>query len=639
MPTHSPAAGIRISRYWVVSTLLLLALLVGAPAADAAEHTYEPTQSEVLNPERGLYEAINLVEETELGWVRDQGFTLAFAYIRLDDYHDSAVPQSFLDDVVRGLDAARDAGIKIIFRVSYNFGIGEDDASMEQVHEHIGQFTSIWESHQDVIVVVQAGFIGAWGEWHSSTNGLDTPAAKAEIREALLDAVPNTRMVQFRYLPDIEAWLPAPLTAATAYDRSDISRTAHHNDCFLATDTDAGTYWPGEIDDHKIYLEAASEFMVVGGETCQVGFDDNQARRSCAVATDELARFHWSYLNEGFHQPTLQIWKDEGCWDEITNSLGYRYQLTTASLPDQVVAGASLTGSMTIRNEGYATAHNPRPAYLVLDGPTRVDIEIDTDPRLWTAGESTLVPLDAAMPNSLPDGEYTLALWLPDAASSLHNRADYAIQLANEDVWNANSGYNVLGKVTVLPSATCTGDIGSRFVDVGATNTFCGDIEWLADTGITRGCNPPANDLFCPEATVTRGQMAAFLHRALDLPGASLDTFVDDDGTAFEPSIEAIAEVGITKGCNPPVNDRYCPDASVTRDQMAAFLVRALDLPAASTDTFGDDDGSVFEANIDSLATADITRGCNPPVNDRYCPNATVTREQMAAFLRRALNP
>lgn len=170
------------------------------------------------------------------------------------------------------------------------------------------------------------------------------------------------------------------------------------------------------------------------------------------------------------------------------------------------------------------------------------------------------------------------------------------------------------------------------------SSVFEADIEWLADTGITKGCNPPVNDRFCPEEAVTRGQMAAFLDRALDLPQPpGSNAFSDDDGSPFEASIDAMAAAGITKGCNPPVNDQFCPGDTVTRGQMAAFLARALHLARPATDSFGDDDGSVFEADIEALAAAGVTRGCNPPVNDRFCPAETVTRAQMAAFLHRAL--
>jgi hypothetical protein len=116
-------------------------------------------------------------------------------------------------------------------------------------------------------------------------------------------------------------------------------------------------------------------------------------------------------------------------------------------------------------------------------------------------------------------------------------------------------------------------------------------------------------------------------------PGGS---FSDDDGNIHEAAIEAIAAEGITRGCNPPINDLYCPSTTVTRGQMAAFLVRALDLPSTSDTPFTDAAG-VFEDSINRLAAAGITRGCNPPTNDLFCPNSPVKRDQMASFLTRAL--
>lgn len=168
-------------------------------------------------------------------------------------------------------------------------------------------------------------------------------------------------------------------------------------------------------------------------------------------------------------------------------------------------------------------------------------------------------------------------------------------------------------------------------------SVFVDDILWLAESGITTGCRDTS---YCPSQYVTRGQMAAFLTRALDYTEAGTgNLFVDDDDSIFEPAIDKLATAGVTKGCNPPVNDRFCPDAFVTREQMAAFLVRALGLTDdGGGNKFIDDDGSVFEADIAKLATAGITQGCNPPANTKFCPTSRVTREQMAAFLRRALS-
>ncbi|MFP3915453.1 MAG: hypothetical protein ACLFWM_11305, partial [Actinomycetota bacterium] len=94
-------------------------------------------------------------------------------------------------------------------------------------------------------------------------------------------------------------------------------------------------------------------------------------------------------------------------------------------------------------------------------------------------------------------------------------------------------------------------------------------------------------------------------------------TFGDTAGSVHEADIDALAAADITRGCNPPANDRYCPEGEVTRGEMAAFLVRALHLPSSDARPFLDTDGSVFEADIAALAAADITRGCNPPANDR----------------------
>lgn len=161
-------------------------------------------------------------------------------------------------------------------------------------------------------------------------------------------------------------------------------------------------------------------------------------------------------------------------------------------------------------------------------------------------------------------------------------------------------------------------------------------IEALAEEGITHGCNPPLDDRYCPNVEVTRGQMAAYLARALDLPASTGDHFTDDDDSVFEADIERIAEAGITRGCNPPENDRYCPAVRIPRDQMAAFLDRAFLEITAAPDAYEDDEGNDFEAHIDRIAQAGISKGCNPPENDRYCPDEFVTRAQMASFVRRA---
>jgi glucose/arabinose dehydrogenase len=168
--------------------------------------------------------------------------------------------------------------------------------------------------------------------------------------------------------------------------------------------------------------------------------------------------------------------------------------------------------------------------------------------------------------------------------------------------------------------------VAPPFTDV-ASSPFLDEIVWIAREGITGGCG---GGRFCPSTLVTREQMASFLARALNLPAATRDYFTDDEGSQHEADINRLARAGISGGCSA---GRFCPTDTVTRAQMASFLVRALDLPPGTTDAFADDEGNIHEASINALARSGITGGCGP---GRYCPSASVTREQMAAFLKRA---
>ncbi len=181
------------------------------------------------------------------------------------------------------------------------------------------------------------------------------------------------------------------------------------------------------------------------------------------------------------------------------------------------------------------------------------------------------------------------------------------------------------------PNALSAADypVLSVFGDIW-TSGFVASIQWIYDEGITGGCSP---DAFCPKDSVTRGQMASFLSRALSLPATATDYFADDNGLTHEGDINRLAESGITGGCAPGL---FCRNEAVSRAQMAAFLVRALHLPAATKDHFTDDNGNSLEGSINALAEAGLTGGCG---GGKYCPDASVSREQMAAFLKRAFGP
>jgi hypothetical protein len=174
---------------------------------------------------------------------------------------------------------------------------------------------------------------------------------------------------------------------------------------------------------------------------------------------------------------------------------------------------------------------------------------------------------DADLPTTLQPGE-SVAVDVSFSPSAVGS-ADATLRISH-------NGDNTPLSVPLAGTGVEAADPVS-FTDIGGS-VFQAEILWLAEEGITRGCNPPDNTLFCPTDEVTRGQMAAFLHRALGdvlTPGEATD-FTDDNTSVFEDDIEWLAATGVTRGCNPPTNDQFCPDDPVTREQMAAFLFRAL---------------------------------------------------------------
>ncbi len=217
--------------------------------------------------------------------------------------------------------------------------------------------------------------------------------------------------------------------------------------------------------------------------------------------------------------------------------------------------------------------------------------------------------------SGLPGGEYTVR--------AMVDPYDWFLETDKGD----DCAYT---RVRFGSSGTAVSALGSgdRCVTDWEGDPLRASIAWAYDNGITGGCDVLA---YCPGATVSRAQIAMFIDRAVGLDPTEEDFFTDDDGITGENSINRLAAAGITGGCE---TDRYCPTAPVTRAQMAAFLVRALALPLATEpNRFDDDDGTTHEVSIDSLAEAGITGGCGPR---RYCPGASVTRAQMAAFLYRA---
>lgn len=392
----------------------------------------------VLNPERGVFHFRDLRSLGSVAGLRDEGYTLIYGQALIDDYRAKDIDQALIRQLDESFAAVRAAGLKVLPRFYYATDIGEDDAPLGRVLSHIDQLKPVLEANADVIAVLHPGFVGAWGEWHSSTNDLTRPDSRKQIFDALLRALPASRMTLARRPSHkLEAY-GGPLTEETAFSGAPLSRIGHLNDCFLASEDDVGTYQlPGE----KAYAAADSAFTPVGGETC----DRNPPRSECASALVELSAHHFSFINTDYHPDVLDDWRSGGCFETIACRLGYRFVVMEHESPEQIARGQPLSLRLRVFNDGYARAYNPRPIYLVLQqGEARRVVQVDADPRRWAPGEESEMCLDAQIPADLPPGDYQLGLWLPDASERLRDDPRYAIRLSSGAAWDGSSGVNLL---------------------------------------------------------------------------------------------------------------------------------------------------------------------------------------------------
>ncbi|MEX2657511.1 MAG: DUF4874 domain-containing protein, partial [Balneolales bacterium] len=313
---------------------------------------YDQTDEIFPNPERGFYRfepgtpTSPPLNPDTLQSYRDQSQTLVFRPYLIRDFIDSDISEEFLDKMREDFQILRENGLKTLFKFRYSTAIGQPDAPLERVRAHLDQLAPVFEEYYDVIAVAQAGFVGAWGEWHASTNDLTSSPNMRAVSHKLIDVLPGNRHIQIRY-PDSKMRIFSslePIREENAFDGSYKSRTGHHNDCFLASPTDVGTYWEGRyryplFDDFrdtlttewvKNYVSQETRFTPMGGETCNPRPDAGD-RFHCGNALEELDWLNYSFLNWKYSRQILDTWEDQGCMPEVQRRLGYRFAMLDGS--------------------------------------------------------------------------------------------------------------------------------------------------------------------------------------------------------------------------------------------------------------------------------------------------------------------
>jgi hypothetical protein len=163
------------------------------------------------------------------------------------------------------------------------------------------------------------------------------------------------------------------------------------------------------------------------------------------MADEDLRLLHYTYLNADYNNEVNNDWVDGGYMDDIKKNLGYRLVLDRAVIQENVTISEGFNVKLDFRNVGYASPVKERPMFLVLrksSGNDEIRFPLDTDIRFWT--DSINLEQSFDLPDKLTPGKYTVHLFLPDANQSIANRPEYAIRLANENMWEEKTGYNDL---------------------------------------------------------------------------------------------------------------------------------------------------------------------------------------------------
>ena len=462
---------------------------------------YADTNALFGNPERGFYRYFQsklsapnpwtvgeLTDTNRVSWLtaaEEATITQIYCLFYLDTALQSDIPADYLMHIRHNLDQIREAGQKCILRFAYSDAdsdnnqndipdILEDptqhtEPALEQILSHIAQLEPILQEYADVIAVMQAGFIGIWGEWYYTDHFVDDPtqpgtisaeqyARRRLIVEQLLEALPASRMLVVRTTLHKQMMFGynSPIEAQQAFQNTPLARIGYHNDAFLSNYGDSGTF-PSPAA--QVYLQAETSYVHMGGEiNAPYG---NPPSRGCDNALQEMATYHWSYINTDYYTPALANWDAGNCIHDpnniphsILDRLGYRLVLKQGQYPNMAQAGGPLPIQIELANEGFAAPMNPRPLYLVLENSltnASIALELPTDPRRWLGGQSHLITHTVTLPHNLPSGTYALYLHLPDPHPNLASRPEYTIRLANHDLWESGTGWNRLLHTLTIP--------------------------------------------------------------------------------------------------------------------------------------------------------------------------------------------
>ncbi len=415
--------------------------------------TYSLDDNIISNPERGFYHyestgssgGYNLLSTSTLTDYRtSENITVIQRQFFLIDFITGiSISGTYLTNMQTDFNRLRSAGLKVIARFTYtSSSAAVYQPTKAQILTHIAQLATVVNSNKDVIVSIQAGFIGRYGEWYytgssefGDATSIGTNSTQTNNRKDVLDYM----LSQFD--TDI------PLQVRTVSIKETLSpgnsRLGFVNDSFLNSYGDSGTFTvSGEAGTPSLaeiaIFQTASFNAPISGET-------NGTNSVALTRTDgpnaviELDYYNWSLINKDYYGPIITGWSASGHFDTISKNIGYRFKLNSTNFSRN---GNSLNIIIDITNIGYANSFKSRNAYIIFKNISTLityQYQITTDVNSWYTNIVLNQTFDIS---ALPSGSYDSYIWLPDNDITLSSRPEYSIRFSNTGTWDSITGYN-----------------------------------------------------------------------------------------------------------------------------------------------------------------------------------------------------
>lgn len=450
--------------------VLLLIFLIMAPTKSKA--ILEEESMEVLrNPDRGFYKLVQIElnkgkedfnsfkgeikniakEDTDVSLISFQLNLKQYVASNLD------LTDNKIEEINQYFSIMRENGYQVIFRVVYDSkGDKNPEPDFQTILRHIEQLKSVYEKNEDIIFVVEAGYLGSYGEWHDGKYDKDKEK-RNQVVNKLLKCIPESIQISLRKPSFIEDYIGNNQTVKkiNAFSNDEIARLGLHNDGYLASETDLGTYNKSEREESLLWQGKQTLYTLFGGE-CQ---NKDSIYTNLNNAIVDMEKRHCTYMNKTYDREVKEKWKKEiytnknsvyqgeNGYKYIENHLGYRLVIRDV---DMICTKRKINIGINIENVGFGNIIRKKQlGFFLKNENNQYYIESDIDIRKQLNEKMYELTIAEELPKNVKIGEYEVYLKIEEPYESLKNNNYYSIKLANNNVWNENLGANYIGNITI----------------------------------------------------------------------------------------------------------------------------------------------------------------------------------------------